>query len=140
MGEVVSHAEFWATFAMLAWPITNQARQLIPPLHVPTQLLARDFAGMNPTECYRSKVDEDAQEFTDEIYKVLAIIGVYSKEKVELDAYQLKEVAQVWFTQWLAKRMGDDRVGWEDLKFAFLDHFFSLEHRETKLTEFINLK
>lgn len=43
--------------------------------------------------------NEDAQEFINEIYKVLAIIEVSLVEKPELDTYQLKGVTQVWFTK-----------------------------------------
>ena len=32
-------------------------------------------------------------------------MGVNSKEKVEMTSYQLKEVAQVWFTQWRDNKM-----------------------------------
>ncbi|MDV3190800.1 MAG: hypothetical protein Q8838_02735 [Candidatus Phytoplasma australasiaticum] len=48
---------------------------------------------MNPPEFYGSKVDEDPQEFIDEVYKVLSIMGANSEEKAELAAYQLKRVA-----------------------------------------------
>ncbi|XP_049381238.1 uncharacterized protein LOC125845746 [Solanum stenotomum] len=56
----------------------------------------RDFSRMNPPKFYGSKVEEDPQRFIDEVYKVLTIMGVSTKEKAELAAYQLKYVAQVW--------------------------------------------
>lgn len=62
------------------------------------------------------------------------------EEKIELASYQLKGVAQVWYTLWLTKRVGDDWSSWEEFKFSFLDHFLPLELREAKLTKFINLK
>ena len=43
---------------------------------------------------------EDPQGFIDEVFKVLDSMGVSSQEKVELTAYQLKDVAQVWYEQW----------------------------------------
>lgn len=67
-------------------------------------------------------------------------MGVPLKEKAELVAYQLIGVAQVWHTQWLIERLGNDRVGCEELKYVFLDSVFLLELREAKLTEFINLR
>uniref|UniRef100_M1E1B4 Polyprotein protein n=1 Tax=Solanum tuberosum TaxID=4113 RepID=M1E1B4_SOLTU len=39
---------------------------------------------------------EDPKGFIDEVYKVLAIMGLTSVEKAELATYQLKVVAQVW--------------------------------------------
>ncbi|WMV58293.1 hypothetical protein MTR67_051678 [Solanum verrucosum] len=78
----------------------------------------RGFTRMNPLEFYGSKVEEDTQEFIDEVYKVLAIMGVTPVEKEELASYQLKGVSKIWFNQW---------------------KFFPLEIREGKVPEFINL-
>lgn len=49
---------------------------------------------MNPPTFYGSNIDEDPQEFIDEVYKILYAIGVSSSEKAELATYQLKDVAQ----------------------------------------------
>ena len=54
---------------------------------------------MNHPAFYGSKVDEDPQEFIDEVYKILYAMGVSSSEKAELDTYQLKDVAQTWYVQ-----------------------------------------
>ncbi|XP_049357124.1 uncharacterized protein LOC125821803 [Solanum verrucosum] len=59
---------------------------------------------MNPPTFYGSKVDEEPQVFIDEVLKVVDAMGVYSREKAELAAYQLKDVAQVWYEQWKEKR------------------------------------
>ncbi|XP_015087003.1 uncharacterized protein LOC107030124 [Solanum pennellii] len=56
----------------------------------------RDFTRMNPPTLYGIKVDEDPQEFIDEVFQVLVSMGVSSQEKVELAYYQLKDVSQVW--------------------------------------------
>ncbi|WMV33218.1 hypothetical protein MTR67_026603 [Solanum verrucosum] len=65
-----------------------------------TATTMRDFTRMNPLEFHFSKVEEDPQEFIDEVYKVLIIMGVTLVEKAELSAYQLKGISQVWFNQW----------------------------------------
>ena len=56
-----------------------------------------DFMRMNPPSFHITKVDEDPQRFIDENFKVVDAIGLTSREKEELAAYQIKEVAQVWF-------------------------------------------
>ena len=48
---------------------------------------------MNPLVYYGSKIDEDPQEFVDEVHKILYAMGVNEEEKAELVAYQLKNVA-----------------------------------------------
>jgi len=53
----------------------------------------RDFTRMSPLMFFGSKVGEDPQEFVEEVYKIIDIMGVTSVEKVELAAYQLKGVA-----------------------------------------------
>ena len=70
-----------------------------------TTLRIRDFTRMNPPTFFGPKVQEDPQGFIDEVFKVLDIVGVSFKEKVGLAAYQLKEVAQVWYKQWKDSRL-----------------------------------
>ena len=55
---------------------------------------------MNLLELYGSKIDEDPNGFIDEVYKVLAIIGVSSFENEDLTGYELKDVARLWYEQW----------------------------------------
>ncbi|WMV08848.1 hypothetical protein MTR67_002233 [Solanum verrucosum] len=96
---------------------------------------------MNPPKFYGSKVEEDPNGFIEEVYKMLAIMGLSSIEKVELAAYQLKDVAQIWYEQWKDNILiGEGPIEWEAFKSAFLDRFFPRELREAKLGEFINLK
>ena len=63
-----------------------------------------DFVRMNPPIFLGSKVGEDPQEFLDGVYKVLSAMGVTSREKAELDSYQLRDVSQMWYTQWKYNR------------------------------------
>ena len=72
-----------------------------------------------------SKVDEDPQEFLDKVYKILFAMGVSTTEKVELDAYQLKDVAQTWYNLWKDNRsLGGGPVTWEIFKKAILKVYF----------------
>ena len=99
----------------------------------------RDFSQINPLTFYGSKVDEDPQEFVDEVYKVLYIRGVTSSDKAELASYQLKDVAQTWYVECRDNRsLRGCSVTLEIFKVAFLDRFFPREMREEKVTEFIN--
>src|SRR5687767_15256047 len=54
----------------------------------------RDFTRMDPPEFYGSKPNEDPQDFIEEIYKIVDIMGVATSVKAELAAYQLKGIAQ----------------------------------------------
>ena len=57
-----------------------------------------------------------------------------SREKAELDSYQLRDVAQVWYTQWKDKRLVDSGpIKWEYLKVAFLEKYFPREGRKLKV-------
>ena len=57
----------------------------------------RDLMRMNPPTFHGTKVDENLHGFIDEVFKVVDAMGVTPREKSELSAYQLKDVAQVWF-------------------------------------------
>ncbi|XP_047260868.1 uncharacterized protein LOC124894174, partial [Capsicum annuum] len=69
---------------------------------------------MNPAKFTGTKVEEDPQEFVNEMEKIFKVIHVDQIEGVELAAYQLKDVANQWF--------------------------YPLELRKAKAEEFINLK
>lgn len=51
---------------------------------------------MNPPSIYGFKVEENPQEFIDEVFKILYSIKLSTNEKFELVTYQLKDVAQTW--------------------------------------------
>src|SRR5688572_21478277 len=126
-----------SALAQMANAITTQVGRNVP---TPASRV-RDFTRMNPPEFYGSKLNEDPQEFIDEIFKIVDIMGVTTSEKAELAAYQLKGISQVWHDQWKETRgIEDGPVTWEDFKMAFLDHYFPLELREAKMREFLNLK
>ena len=100
-----------------------------------------DFTRMNPPTFNGSKVDEEPQEFLDEVCKVLYAMEVTSSEKAELASYQLKDVAQTCFVQWRDNRsLRDGPMAWEIFKAAFVDRFFPTKMRDEKVTEFINLR
>lgn len=137
----MAHEEFWDAITMLAYSMTNQINQGAQAPHAPTPFSrVRNITRMNPPEFHECKVDEDPQEFIDEVYKMLSIMGVRSEKKAELAAYQLKGVAQIWFTQWKVEKGNNNVVFWEEFKVAFLNRFFSLELKETWMMEFMNIK
>ncbi|WMV24316.1 hypothetical protein MTR67_017701 [Solanum verrucosum] len=47
-----------------------------------TAIRVKDFTTMNPREFHGSKVEEDPQEFIDEVHKIVEIMGITSVEKV----------------------------------------------------------
>ena len=101
----------------------------------------RDYVRINPLIFLVSKVGEDPQEFLDGGHKVLSDIGVTSMEKAEFASYKMREVAQVWYTQWKANRTVDSGpIEWEEFNEAFLGKYCPGERREVKVEEFINLK
>ena len=54
----------------------------------------RVITRMNPPMFFGSKVNEDPQDFIDAVYKILYAMGMSSKEKNEIAAYQLIDVVQ----------------------------------------------
>lgn len=96
---------------------------------------------MNPSFFLRYKLDEDPQEFIDEVQKVTYIMGVSAVESAELAVYQLKDVANTSYKQWKSEKPDDaGPIEWKEFVTVFLDRFFPLELREAKVLEFINLR
>ncbi|WMV46475.1 hypothetical protein MTR67_039860, partial [Solanum verrucosum] len=62
---------------------------------------------MNPPYFLGSKIGDDPQKFIDEVKKVVEVMQLTGSECVELAYYQLKDVAQIWFTQWKDNRSVD---------------------------------
>ncbi|WMV29515.1 hypothetical protein MTR67_022900 [Solanum verrucosum] len=100
--EQVTQAKFRAIFQVLGQAMTaKDNREVVAPVNPNMGRMAtriRNFTRMNLPEFHGSKVYEDPQEFIDDIYKIVGIIGLSTVE-IELVAYQLKGVARVWFEQ-----------------------------------------
>lgn len=58
-----------------------------------------DLMRMNPPTFHGTKADGDPQGFIDEVLKVVDAMGMTLTKKVDLAAYQLNDVDQVWFEQ-----------------------------------------
>lgn len=66
---------------------------------------------------------------------------VTEAERVELAAYQLKNVARTWFDQWKDVRDDDaPHSSWAYFQEAFLGRFFLRELEEAKVRKFLTLK
>ncbi|XP_049399709.1 uncharacterized protein LOC125863730 [Solanum stenotomum] len=96
----MTNKEIRAAFLTLARAMTAQANRDVGPRVNANESTAaprfRDFVRMNPSIFLGSRIGEDPQGFLDEIYKIVDVMGVSSREKAELASYQLKEVAQIW--------------------------------------------
>ena len=94
---------------------------------VETSMTSRfiDFVRMNHPMFLGSEMGDDPQEFIDEVYNIVHAIRVTSREKAELASYQLKDLAQVWYTQWTDNRPGSPvRLSGKNLRMFFLVNTF----------------
>ena len=83
---------------------------------------------MNSLVYYGFKTNEDPQKFMDEVHKILCTMGVDEEAKAQLTAYQLKDVAHVWYRTWAHGRAREGiPITLDVLKTAFLERFFPRE-------------
>ena len=107
--------------------MTRDDRDQVNPNANTTASSIRDFIRINTPNFFGSMVEKDPHGFIDEVSKVLDAMGVSSQEKAKLAAYQLKDVAYVWYDQWKDVRpVRKGWVTWEAFKKTFLDRFFHL--------------
>ncbi|KAK4733525.1 hypothetical protein R3W88_007786 [Solanum pinnatisectum] len=88
---------------------------------------------MNPSSFTSSSTIEDPENFIEELKKVFDVMHIADTERVELAAYQLKNVARTWFDQWKKGRAeGAPPASWDYFEEAFLGRFIPRELKEAK--------
>ena len=105
MAQAMANQTQFAT--VQAQAMTSQANQEISPrpYQQVTTMASRLRDSLEWTLLLSmGQFDEDHQEFIDEVYKILYVMGVSSSERAELATYQLKNVAQTWYVKWSDNR------------------------------------
>uniref|UniRef100_M1D8P2 Retrotransposon gag protein n=1 Tax=Solanum tuberosum TaxID=4113 RepID=M1D8P2_SOLTU len=94
----VTNVEFREAIQMLSQAVTNQVGKQRGARHeVVDTLRIRDFLRINPPSFTGSSSIEDLENFIEKLQKVFEVMHVVDVERVELAAYQLKNVARTWF-------------------------------------------
>jgi len=140
-GEV-TNAEFREAIRMLSQVVTNQVgKQRVARQEEVDTSRVREFLRMNPPSFTSSSTTEDSKNFVEELQKVFEVMHVTDAERVELAAYQLKNIARTWFDQWKEGRAEDaPPANWACFEEAFLGRFFPQELKEAKVLDVLNLK
>ncbi|KAK4708837.1 hypothetical protein R3W88_029762 [Solanum pinnatisectum] len=106
-GEV-TNAEFREAIRMLSQAVTYQVGQQRGARQNEVDISRIcEFLKMNPPSFTGSSTVEDPENFIEELKKVFEVMHVADTERVELDTYQLKNVARTWFDQWKEVLFGD---------------------------------
>ena len=80
---------------------------------------------MNQPKFSGTKVEEDPQEFLDQVQKVTNIMGVTFYESAKLATYQLQDIAHTQFKEWKVDRgTYAEPIEQKEFATAFLDRFF----------------
>lgn len=80
---------------------------------------------MNPPSFTGQSTSEDLENFVEGLNKVFNVMHVIESERVDLAAYQLKNVARTWLDQWKESRDKDaPHLSWYCFEEVFLGRFF----------------
>ena len=72
---------------------------------------------------------------------ILYTMDVNTIENDKLAAYQLKDLAQTWYTEWRDTRsLRGGPVTWEIFKRSFIDRLIPRELKDDKVEELINVR
>ncbi|XP_049410522.1 uncharacterized protein LOC125873690 [Solanum stenotomum] len=106
-GEV-TNAEFREAIRMFSQAVTNQVGQQRGARQEGADTSRiREILRMNPPCFTGSSTTEDPKNFIEELKKVFDVMHVADTERVELAAYQMKNVARTWFDQLKGVRAED---------------------------------
>ncbi|WMV51630.1 hypothetical protein MTR67_045015 [Solanum verrucosum] len=135
-GEV-TNVEFREAIRMLSQVVTNQAGQQRGARQEEADTSRiREFLRMNPPSFTGSSTAKDSENFIEKLKKVFDVMHVTDTMRVELAAYQMKNVAKTWFDQWKVGRAEDaPPASWARFEKACLWHFFHRELKEAKVTD-----
>ncbi|KAG5614612.1 hypothetical protein H5410_014436 [Solanum commersonii] len=124
-GEITND-EFRETIRMLSQVVTNQEGADTSRI--------REFLRMNPSSFTGSSTTEDPENSIEELKKVFEVMHVADIERVELAAYQLKNVARTWFDQWKEGRA--ENAPPAKLKEAKVREFFTIKKDSLSVHEY----
>ncbi|XP_059292320.1 uncharacterized protein LOC132045752 isoform X2 [Lycium ferocissimum] len=120
---------------------TQAQRQNVSSSDQSASTRARDFISLKPPEFFGSKPDEDPQGFIDEMLRTLKIIHASETESVELASYRLRDVAVLWYNNWVLSRGENAPLPiWQEFVDAFIRHYLPPEVRRARADRFLNLK
>ncbi|XP_070046643.1 uncharacterized protein [Nicotiana tomentosiformis] len=146
-GPGVSYGDLRGAIQMLAQIVASQAqRSNVAPASSSqqrdsTSSRVNRFLHVDPPVFTGTDLEEDPQDFIDEMHKTLRFMRGTKTEGVELASYRLKRVAYSWFEMWEDSREdGSPPARWSEFAYAFIDHFLHAETKAARAAEFESLK
>ncbi|XP_070050237.1 uncharacterized protein [Nicotiana tomentosiformis] len=90
----------------------------------------REFIALSPPEFTGTDQREDPQDLIDHLHKIFRVMHAMEKEAVELEAFQLRDIAILWYKGWERSRGHDAPPAiWENFSDAFLDQGYLVHCR-----------
>ncbi|XP_070056432.1 uncharacterized protein [Nicotiana tomentosiformis] len=82
----------------------------------------QEFIALSPPEFKGTDQREDPQDFIDQLHRIFRVVHAIEKEALELAAFQLRDIAILWYEGWERSRACDTPpASWENFLVAFLD-------------------
>ena len=125
------------SFQSLAQALQTQAQQN----HRPGMPIMEQFMRMRPPTFKGESQPQIAENWLDEMEKILEAINCPTIDKVRLATFLFQERAQVWWRSTLRTTFADyeDGITWEEFLKAFQGKYFPEHIQYRKEMEFLNL-
>ncbi|XP_070039365.1 uncharacterized protein [Nicotiana tomentosiformis] len=96
---------------------------------------------LDPPVFTGTDLEEDPQDFIDEMQKTLRVMRATETEGVELASYRLEGVTYSWFEMWEDSREeGSPPARWSEFADAFIDHFLHAETKAARVAKLESMK
>ncbi|KAH0713639.1 hypothetical protein KY289_009598 [Solanum tuberosum] len=138
---IPSNQDFKSAVYMLAQLVVAQCQPVreyvAGPSEGPGSSRVHEFLALNPSQFTGIDRRENPQHFVYLLHRIFKVMRASATKSVELVAFQLCDVAVLWYESWEKSRGKDTSLPtWYSFAEAFIDHYLPREIRDDRMDQY----